>query len=71
MNLDKDVIKSAQDGKYTEFSKAIKQELNNKMSNSDIGKSYATDFDRIQQLKQAFAQINKDFTHSPYIKEEE
>lgn len=65
MSLEKTVIKSAVDKKYTEFSNAIKQELHNKMANSDIGKSYASDFDKIQQMKASFAKINTDFTKSP------
>ena len=65
MSLEKEVIKSAVDGKYTEFSNAIKQELRNKMANSDVGKSYASNYDKIQSMKQAFAKINADAVSQP------
>jgi len=58
MSLDIDVINSATDKKYTEFSDAIKAELHNKMSNNDISKKYASDYDSIQSMKKLFAQIN-------------
>lgn len=52
------VMHSVADKKYTDFSTAVRQELLNKMSNTPVVKNYTTDFDRIQQMKSLFAQIN-------------
>ena len=51
------VMQSVADKKYTEFSSAVKQEMLNKISNTDTMKNYTSDFDRIQQMKSLFAQI--------------
>ena len=51
------VMQSVADKKYTEFSSAVKQEMLNKISNTDTMKNYISDFDRIQQMKSLFAQI--------------
>lgn len=53
------VMQSVADKKYTEFSAAVKQELLNKISNSEAIKNYTSEFDKIQQMKSLFAQINK------------
>lgn len=58
MSLDKTVIKSAVDKKYTEFSTAIKTELQNKLSAHPNSVAYATEYDNIQTVKQKFAEIN-------------
>ncbi len=52
-------MQSVADKKYTEFSTAVKQEMLNKISNSETIKNYTSEFDRIQQMKSLFAQINK------------
>ena len=52
-------MQSVADKKYSEFSAAVKQEMLNKISNSETIKNYTSEFDRIQQMKSLFAQINK------------
>lgn len=58
MSLDKTVINSAVDKKYTEFSAAIKTELQNKLSSHPTSVTYASEYDNIQTVKQKFAEIN-------------
>lgn len=53
------IMQSVADKKYSEFSAAVKQEMLNKISNSETIKNYTSEFDRIQQMKSLFAQINK------------
>lgn len=52
------VIQSVADKKYTDFSTAVRQELLNKMSTNSTIQNYTNDFDKIQQMKSLFAQIN-------------
>lgn len=56
--LDSTVIDHAVSGQYTEFSGDIKSELQAKMSNHPVMSAYAKEYDRIQKVKQMFAQIN-------------
>jgi hypothetical protein len=56
--IDKNVIDSAIDKKYTEFSDAIKVELKNKMNGHDTAKEYSSAYDKIQQMKNVFAKIS-------------
>jgi len=56
--LNVDDLKLAQEGRYTDFSNAIKQELNNKLSNNPIVQTHVSEFERIQQLKDIFNKIN-------------
>lgn len=58
MSLDKNTIIAAINKKYTEFSDAIKIELHNKLSNHPESKKYSSDYDKIEQMKSAFAKIN-------------
>lgn len=58
MSLDKAVIDKAVGGKYTEFSAEIKTELHKKMSSHPDTVKYADDYDKIQSLKQIFAQVS-------------
>lgn len=58
MSLDTDIINYAVNKKYTEFSNAIKTELQNKLANNKDAKKYVSDYDKIQQMKLAFAKIN-------------
>lgn len=58
MNLDKTVITKAVDKKYTEFSDTIKTELYNKMSSHPNAAAYAAEYDKVQTVKQKFAEIN-------------
>jgi len=55
--LDATVINNAVDKKYTEFSDAIKNELKTKMINHETSKKYASEYDKIQDMKQMFAKI--------------
>ena len=59
METETNFMQSIADKKYTEFSTAVKQEMLNKLaSNSDM-KNYTSEFDKLQQMKSLFAQINK------------
>ena len=53
------IMQSVADKKYTEFSTAVKQELINKVANSDTMKNYTSEYDNIQRMKSLFAQISK------------
>lgn len=75
MAIDTDVLQKAKDKKFTDFSKAVKQELNNKLSNHKTVKTYVSDYDKIQQMKKAFADIARqksepEVTNEPEGKEE-
>ena len=59
MEIENNIIQAVADKKYSEFSTAVKQELLNKMSNTETMKNYTSEFDKIQQMKSLFAQINK------------
>lgn len=59
MEIENNIMQAVADKKYSEFSTAVKQELLNKMANSETMKSYTSEFDKIQQMKSLFAQINK------------
>lgn len=58
MALNNTVINKALEKKYTEFSDAIKTELQTKMTNHPDSMKYASDFDKIQDMKQMFAKIS-------------
>lgn len=58
MSLNKDVINTALNGKYSEFSDAIKQELKTKMSSHDVSKNYCSEYDKIQNMKELFSKIS-------------
>ena len=60
MTLKTNVIDSAVKGKFTEFSDSIKAELHNKMSNHEDTAAYAAAYDKIQEMKKAFAKIGSD-----------
>jgi len=51
-------IKSAIDGKFTDFSNAVKKELTNKLSAHEDVVAYKSEFDRVTDLKKSFAEIN-------------
>lgn len=55
------ILKHAGDRKFTDFSNAVKSELKNKLANREEIKTYISDFDRVQQMKSMFAQINTEF----------
>jgi hypothetical protein len=57
--LDANVITSATNQKYTEFSDAIKAELGSKMSNHPDCVDYADKIDTINSMKTLYADINK------------
>lgn len=56
--MDTNIIQSVKDKKFSEFETAVKQELKNKLANSPEVKKYASDYDKIQSLKDTFAKIN-------------
>ena len=59
MENENNIMQAVADKKYSEFSTAVKQELLNKMANTETMKKYTSEFDKIQQMKSLFAQINK------------
>jgi hypothetical protein len=59
METETNFMQSVADNKYTEFSTAVKQEMLNKMGNNPDVKTYTSEFDKLQQMKTLFAQINK------------
>lgn len=69
--MDSEILRSAEDGKFTDFSNAVKQELKNKLSNNKDVQDYKSDFDKIQDMKAAFSQINTDFGDKPEASSEE
>lgn len=52
------IVDYVADKKYSEFSAAVKQELLNKLGNAPEIQKYTSEFDRIQQMKNLFSQIN-------------
>jgi len=56
--LDNKDIDNAVEKKYSDFSDAVKTELRTKMANHDTSKQYASDYDKIQDMKDLFSQIN-------------
>lgn len=52
------VLDYVADKKYSDFSAAVKQELLYKLGNSNEIKSFASEFDKIQQMKNLFSQIS-------------
>jgi selenocysteine-specific translation elongation factor len=57
--LDSNDITAAVEKRYTDFSNAIKQELNNKLQNHPIIQNHVSEFERIERLKDIFSQINQ------------
>lgn len=55
--MDNTVIDKAVGKKYTEFAAEIKQQLQNKLANHEISKEYAAEYDRLQDMKAAYAAI--------------
>ena len=58
MPLDKNTLKSALDKKYTDFSNAIKTELQAKLDNNPKMKSHKDTSDKIKDMKDIFAKIS-------------
>jgi len=56
--LNSEDLTNAMEKKYTAFSTAVKQELANKLQAHPVIQSHVAEFDRINQLKDLFAQIN-------------
>ena len=62
--MDAEILKSAENKKYTEFSDAIKAELKSKLAGHPTIDKYSSDYDRIQKMKDIFSQINTEFGSS-------
>ena len=58
----KGAIDSVKNKKYSEFEDAIRKELMVKMNSNHSIKRYSDGIDRMNALKTAFAQINKEFS---------
>lgn len=56
--MDKYDIENAIEGKFTDFSKAVKDELHSKLSSHEISVDYKTQFDSIKNMKQQFTNIS-------------
>jgi len=52
-------IDAAVQKKFTEISDAVKKELHSKLNDHDDIRNYSKQFDDIQTMKNAFAEINK------------
>lgn len=62
---DINLMQYVQDKKYTEFSSAVKAEMQNKLANTPQMRDYVSEFDKIQNMKSLFAQINKGQSSEP------
>lgn len=60
--MDTNILRSAEDKKFTDFSDAVKQELKTKLASHPKTVAYSNDFDKIQQMKSVFAKINTDYS---------
>lgn len=56
-----DILKHAEDKKFTDFSNAVKTQLQNKMDNNQHMKTHNDEFERIQKMKGMFNKINSEF----------
>lgn len=56
--MDIEIMKSAADKRFTDFSSAVKQELKTKLANHSTVQNYTSEYDRIQNMKSLFSQIN-------------
>lgn len=59
--MDTNILRNAEDKKFSDFSDAVKQELKTKLANNPKTVAYSNDYDKIQQMKSVFAKINSDF----------
>lgn len=59
--MNPDILRHAEEGKFTEFSNAVKTELKSKLANNPVIKQHTDDYDKIQDMKASFAKINTDF----------
>ena len=57
--LDRDDINTAIDGKFTKFSDRVKQELQGKIAGHEYSKEYAAEYDRIDTMRQRFADVHR------------
>jgi len=59
MSLSTSVIDSAISGRYTELSNSIKANLHDKLNDHTEVQSFKNEYEKIQNLKVAFSNINK------------
>ena len=59
MPVSSQILDTAKDGKFSEFSDAVKQELKQKLSSHKVTKQYVSDYDKVQQMKTLFADVAK------------
>jgi len=67
--IDKTILSSAINKKFTEFSDSIQEELHKKLANHYVFKKYASEFDKIQSMKIAYADINDSMNEDNSIKD--
>lgn len=58
MTLTVDTIKLATDKKFTDFSKAIKSSLHDKLANNADSRAYSDEIDSMRSMKSKFIDIN-------------
>ena len=56
---DTNIASLAAEKRFTDFSTAVKNELKNKLSQDSRIQNYVSEFDKIQQMKNLFAQVSK------------
>ena len=57
--MDQSIIDLAVQKKYSDFANAIKSNLRTKLKNHEEIQTFSTEYDRMQDLKSKFAQINQ------------
>lgn len=63
--MNTDIFRAAEDKRFTDFSNVVKDELKQKLSGREEIKNYVDDYEKIQQMKASFAQINTQFGDKP------
>jgi len=53
------IIQNAKDKKYTDFSNAVKKELDDRLNNNPKNQQFASDYEKIQQTKELFKKITQ------------
>ncbi len=59
--MNTEILRDAENKKFTEFSNAVKAELKQKLASRPEVQTYMSSYDKIQQMKAAFSKINTDF----------
>lgn len=57
-----EIFKAVDNKKFTDFETAIKNEIDDRLSKSDIMIKSKSDFEKVQDIKNTFAEINKKYS---------